>query len=109
MYALVPWLQGYLHVHPDDCAPSLAGQDDQVREPSALPDPPESALPRLGVLSSAAPSPLLQWQLAEILYAYCTAMHLYQGEWASDAVVGACFLLSSASRVIVLACGVMHG
>ena len=60
-----------------------------MQEPSVIPDPPESALPRLGALSKAAPSPLLQWQLLEILYAYCTAMHLYQGDWASDAVVGA--------------------
>ena len=48
-------------------------------------------LPRLGALSRAEPSPLLQWQLVEILYAYCTAMHLYQGDWASDAVVGPCY------------------
>ncbi len=67
----------------------FAGHDSEVQEPSVIPDPPESALPRLGALSKAAPSPLLQWQLLEILYAYCTAMHLYQGDWASDAVVGA--------------------
>ena len=61
-----------------------------MQEARAIPDPPESVLPRLGALSRAEPSPLLRWQLVEILYAYCTAMHLYQGEWASDAVVGSC-------------------
>ena len=59
----------------------------QQREPSAIPAPPEAALPRLATLSRAVPSLLLQWQLVEILYAYCATVHLYQGDWASDAVV----------------------
>ena len=65
-----------------------AAPDAQPQEPSTIPEPPEDALPRLAALSSAIPSPLLQWQLVEILYAYCTVMQLYQGAWASDAVVG---------------------
>ena len=59
----------------------------QPWEPSAIPAPPEAALPRLAALSRAAPSPLLQWQLVEMLYAYCATVRLYQGDWASDAVV----------------------
>ena len=64
-----------------------ADQGDRARGPSAIPEPPETALPRLAALTRAPPSPLLQWQLLEILYAYCSAMHLFQGDWAFDAMV----------------------
>lgn len=74
---------------------------------SAIPDPPESALPRLAALSRATPSPLLQWQLLELLYAYCMVMHLYQGDWASDALVRPRSLWRC-SQAIVPCCSLFH-
>ena len=64
-----------------------AEQGDRAGGPGAIPGAPETALPRLAALSRAPPSSLLQWQLLEILYAYCSTMHLFQGDWAFDAVV----------------------
>ena len=77
-----------------------ADQGDHARGPSAIPEAPETALPRLAALSRAPPSPLLQWQLLELLYAYCSTMHLFQGDWASDAVVR--LLDDGCSSLIVL-------
>ena len=64
-----------------------AEQGDRAGGPSAIPEAPETTLPRLAALSRAPPSLLLQWQLLEILYAYCSTMHLFQGDWAFDAMV----------------------
>ena len=64
-----------------------ADQGDCATGASAIPEAPKAALPRLAALSRAPPSPLLQWQLLEILYAYCSTMHLFQGDWAFDAMV----------------------
>lgn len=50
----------------------------------AIPAPPSAPLPPLAALSKAQPSPLLRWQLVDILFSYCLTLRLYNGEWASD-------------------------
>lgn len=52
-----------------------------------LPPAPEEALPVLTSLTKAAPSPLLQWQLLDILYSYAFVMRVYNGEYSTDALV----------------------
>ncbi|BDA48131.1 probable zinc finger HIT domain-containing protein 2 at N-terminal half [Coccomyxa sp. Obi] len=48
-----------------------------------IPPPPSTPLPLVATLSKAQPSPLLRWQLVEILYSYCLTMHMYNGDWTS--------------------------
>ena len=52
-----------------------------------LPCAPEAGLPALSSLTKATPSPLLQWQLLDILYSYVFVMRLYNGEYSTDAQV----------------------
>ncbi|KAF5843907.1 hypothetical protein DUNSADRAFT_29 [Dunaliella salina] len=47
---------------------------------SRPPEPPEEPLHPLSSLTKAKPSPLLQWQAVELLYAYCHVMRQYNGE-----------------------------
>lgn len=49
-----------------------------------LPAAPQTPLPLLTSLTKAIPSPLLQWQLLDVLYAYCFLMRLYNGDPESD-------------------------
>lgn len=51
---------------------------------SALPPPPFEPLPQLSSLTKAQPSPLLRWQLLELLYAYALAMRTYNGDCSAD-------------------------
>ena len=53
-----------------------------------LPPPASEPLPPLSSLSSARPSPLLSWQLLELLYAYCFTMRLFNGDWADGGGAG---------------------
>eukprot|EP00884_Botryococcus_braunii_P001138 jgi/Botrbrau1/11024/Bobra.101_1s0022.1 len=41
-------------------------------------------LPKLESLTKACPSPLLHWQLVDLLYAYCLVMRLYNGDVSVD-------------------------
>ncbi len=52
-----------------------------------LPPGPEQPLQPLAALTRARPSPLLPYQLVEVLYAYCFAMRRYNGEAASAELV----------------------
>ena len=54
-----------------------------------LPAAPKTPLPLLASLTKAVPSPLLQWQLLDILYTYCFIMRFYNGEPHSDPQVRA--------------------
>ena len=54
---------------------------------TGLPCAPEGGLPTLSSLTKATPSPLLQWQLLDILYSYVFVMRLYNGEYSIDAQV----------------------
>lgn len=49
-----------------------------------LPAAPQTPLPLLASLTKTVPSPLLQWQLLDILYTYCFVMRLYNGDPQSD-------------------------
>ncbi len=51
---------------------------------SGLPAAPSQPLPLLASLTKVPPSPLLQWQLLDILYTYCFVMRLYNGDYSSD-------------------------
>ncbi len=51
---------------------------------SGLPAAPSQPLPLLASLTTVPPSPLLQWQLLDILYTYCFVMRLYNGDYSSD-------------------------
>ena len=49
-----------------------------------LPAAPTTPLPLVASLTKAVPSPMLQWQLLDILYSYCFIMRLYNGDYQSD-------------------------
>ncbi|KAL0051597.1 hypothetical protein WJX82_010553 [Trebouxia sp. C0006] len=51
---------------------------------SGLPAAPSQPLPLLASLTKVPPSPLLPWQLLDILYTYCFVMRLYNGDYSSD-------------------------
>lgn len=57
--------------------------EESPRQPAAL-----GELPKLASLTKAAPSPLLRWQLLDVLYAYCLIMRLYNGDPMADPQVG---------------------
>lgn len=63
-----------------------AGSTSQLSS-GALPAAPEHALPPLASLTKSTPSPLLQWQLLDIMYSYALVMRLYNGDYSSDAQV----------------------
>lgn len=70
-----------------------------LNEVGAIPPPPSTPLPLMATLSKAQPSPLLRWQLVEILYSYCLTMHMFNGDWTSHPQV------SSPHNVTLLAMG----
>lgn len=55
----------------------------------AVPEPPREALPSLASLTRTHPSPLLRWQLLEILYAYCCTLRTFHGDWHEEPQVSA--------------------
>jgi len=62
------------------CGASSCGDGREQR-------PLDAALPRLSALTPRAPSPLLRWQLPQLLYAYCAMLRLYNGDYRADATV----------------------
>ena len=64
--------------------------------PPPPPPPPLAARPAAGPPPAGAPSPLLRWQLLEVLYAYCLALRLYLGDWRDDGAGAAQALLDAA-------------
>jgi hypothetical protein len=64
--------------------PEPSGALEAEGEGVGIPQPPQDPLPPLSALSRAQPSPLLRWQLLDILYAYCITMHLYNGDWRAE-------------------------
>ncbi|KAK9819066.1 hypothetical protein WJX81_008455 [Elliptochloris bilobata] len=62
----------------------------------APPPPPAEPLPRLSALTPRAPSPLLRWQLPQLLYAYCAVMRLFNGDYRADALEAAAAALAAA-------------
>ena len=59
---------------------------------AAVPEPPRESLPSLSMLTKAQPSPLLRWQLLEIVYAYCCTLRVFHGDWQDESEVGRCRL-----------------
>ena len=73
-----------------------------------VPAPPRQPLPPLSALTSAAPSPALQPQLADVVYAYCSVLRLYNGDVSADPG-GAADLLLALSAVLAGAMGGSSG
>lgn len=65
---------------------AVTGESSAAGAP-APPPPLDAALPRLSALTPRAPSPLLRWQLPQLLYAYCAMLRLYNGDYRADATV----------------------
>lgn len=70
--------------HSKGCCEGRTGLREGSLEQPATP----GELPKLASLTKAAPSPLLRWQLLDVLYAYCLIMRLYNGEPMADPQVG---------------------
>lgn len=64
---------------------SSGGQQAAATQGGGLPPPPSRPLPPLAALTKAAPSPLLRWQLLDLLYAYCFTLRLYNGDYQWEA------------------------
>lgn len=64
---------------------------------SRLPALPKNPLPRLSTLTKAIPSPLLQWQLVDLLYTYCLLARLFNGEHVQEHQVCRPSVLEAAS------------
>lgn len=77
-------------------APSDDSNHEAEQRHTSLPAPPAAPLVPLSELTAAVPSPLLRWQLLELLYAYCLVMRLYNGEPAVDLHDAAAALLEAA-------------
>ncbi|KAM5571268.1 hypothetical protein ABKV19_011730 [Rosa sericea] len=76
----------------------MSPEDDQESsQASEIPPGPETPLPPLSKLSSAKPSPFLAVHLVDIIYSYCFALRLYNGDWQSDATGSAMVVLSVSS------------
>ena len=69
---------------------------DSSGAPTALPLPPSAPLPPLSALTRGAPSPLLRWQLLQLLFGYCCAARLRQQQRGMDALLTAEQLLALA-------------
>lgn len=66
-------------------APSPPGQVEGQARASVMPPPPSRPLPPLAALTRAAPSPLLGYQLLDLLYAYCLTLRRYNGDYQWEA------------------------
>ncbi|KAK9806763.1 hypothetical protein WJX72_001783 [[Myrmecia] bisecta] len=63
---------------------------DEARQ---IPPAPHDPLPSLKTLTRAAPSPMLQPQLLELLFAYCLTLRLYNGDFTADPLEAAAVVL----------------
>lgn len=77
-------------------------EDDQEEEEEAtmvseIPRGPDTPLISLSKLSSTNPSPLLPLHLVDIVYSYCFALRIYNGEWQSDSLGSATMVLTVSS------------
>lgn len=66
-----------------------ADPDAPAAPDSGLPAPPSRPLPPLSALTKALPSPLLRYQLLDLLYCYCYTLRLYNGDYAWEAAAAA--------------------
>ncbi|KAG6636483.1 zinc finger HIT domain-containing protein 2 isoform X1 [Carya illinoinensis] len=76
---------------------ALPQEDLESNQSSEIPPGPESPLLPISKLSSTEPSPFLAVHLVDILYSYCFALRLYNGEWQSDTIGSAMVVLSVSS------------
>ncbi|KAK9926380.1 hypothetical protein M0R45_023613 [Rubus argutus] len=76
----------------------LSPEDDlESSQASEIPLGPDTPLPPLSKLSSTKPSPFLAVHLVDIIYSYCFALRVYNGDWQSDATGSAMVVLSVSS------------
>lgn len=62
-------------------------EEEGLEGPAPLPPGPSQPLQPLSALTKAQPSPLLRWQLLELLYAYCFVLRQYNGDAGEEDVV----------------------
>ena len=77
--------------------PARAGADLEGAAGSCaalLPAPPNKPLPPLSALTRSTPSPLLQYQLLDLLYSYCFTLRLHNGDYQSAALEAADLLFA---------------
>lgn len=77
-------------------SPQDSAESDQLNE---IPAGPETPLPPVNKLTSREPSPLVAFQLIDIMYSYCFALRLYNGDWQSDAL-GTAMVVLDLSNVL---------
>lgn len=63
---------------------SPRGSDGSVEHLSTPPPPPSTPIPPLESLTSTPPSPRLPYALLQLLFAYCCALRLYNGDALAD-------------------------
>lgn len=68
---------------------------------TTFPSPPAQPLPPLSSLIKTQPSPLLKYQLVELLFAYCFVLRHFNGDPASSEVEAAEQLLHMAAAVLL--------
>ncbi|XP_052208814.1 uncharacterized protein LOC127812463 isoform X2 [Diospyros lotus] len=71
--------------------------DPETDQLNDIPPGPESPLLPVSKLSTNEPSPLLALHLLDIIYSYCFALRLYNGDWQSDPTGSAMVVLSMSS------------
>lgn len=74
-----------------DLAPGVTGDGSALT--SQLPEVPCTPLPPLATLTKAQPSPLLRWQLLDVLFTYCLVARLFNGEHITECKVSRCFIV----------------
>ena len=78
-------------------SPPRCAEDAAQASLPALPPPPTKPLPPLAALTRAQPSPVLQYHLLDLLFAYCYVLRLYNGDYTTDPAdaAGLAFSLSA--------------
>ncbi|KAK8969026.1 hypothetical protein KSP40_PGU003850 [Platanthera guangdongensis] len=83
-----------LHEDKEDVECSTRASDSSVND---IPAGPESPLLSVHQLSRSDPSPLLPVHLIDIIYGYCFALRLYNGDWHFDPLGAATVVLAVSS------------
>ncbi|CAN8251733.1 unnamed protein product [Cochlearia groenlandica] len=71
--------------------------EEEATMVSEIPQGPDTPLISLSKLSSTNPSPLLPIHLIDIVYSYCFALRIYNGDWRSDSLGSATMVLTVSS------------
>lgn len=78
----IPWWQNAISafkIEDLDKSPPSEDSTDPAPIPTILED-----IPPLDALTKVQPSPLVMYNLLDVIYSYCYAMKLYNGDWQAD-------------------------